>query len=235
MNGDTSQFGQTIGLFLSTILITITYDFFKEQIGLEKNLSTIIFIFVFFLVVIKITEILIISIIEKSTLVKKMLLGPKYIDGLWVDSVSLGNSHEGFSENSFACIWIKQEKGHCRIEGKEFDTNCDLVCNWHSTAVQFHEQKLKYLFQAFLHKPEIKVINGFTSITMYNVRGIPAAYAGIFIDVLEEDPRNPKTRIGYINGKKVPKRQAKIIENDPKKIQEWIRNNSSDFIEAENN
>ncbi|MGK7880518.1 MAG: hypothetical protein AB4060_10520 [Crocosphaera sp.] len=222
MKGDPSKFGQTIGLFLSTILITVTYDFFKQQLSLEKNFWTIIFIFIFFLVVIKLTEILIIIIIEKSVRIKKILLREEYLDGLWVDEVSLENSQEGFPDNSFAYIWIKQEKGYCKIIGKEYDKNCNLICNWYSTAVQFNDLKFQYLYRADLKKPP-KQITGFTNLTLYPLGQIPLKYEGIFIDILEDDPKNPKTRIGHISGQKIPEKDANRIGDNPKEIQRWIQ------------
>ena len=224
MNIDPSKFAQAVGLFLSTILITVTYDFFKQQLSLGKNFGTIIFIFVFFVVVIKITEILIIFCIEKSRPIKKILLGNKYIDGLWVDEVSLEDSQEGFPNNSFAFIWIKKEKDDYKIIGKEYDENLNLICDWYSTAVKVNSSKLQYLYKAHITKKEIghKQITGFTNLTLFPLGERPSRYEGMFFDILEDDPHNPEIRIGHISGKKIPEKEAKSIGQNPQEIQKWI-------------
>jgi hypothetical protein len=209
-----SNIGQIIGIFLSTILVRYSFDYYK-QINIRGDLFILI-VFIGFVVIVKTLEMLVSNIIERSSFLQKIISGRNYIDGLWIDKAIWND------KLSYGLLFIRQTDIGYSLVVREYDSDLNLLCDSMSTLAKFDGDRLDYLYiNRWTTSDRIEEHFGYASMTMLRTKTnkAPKTYTGYFVDVQSH------YRKVQINGQKVSDQDIKCFDNiqgTKEKLKQWI-------------
>ena len=145
-----------IGIFIGSILTQISYDFLK-QYGFP-NYLLVILLFVIFAFTIDVLSNVIRVIINRSSVVRQIILGRDYIEGQWIDTAV------GEDSKSYSIYLIRFVDESYQITGKEFDKEGNILYDWQSVAAHFDGDRLIYLYSSH-SRSGVEENYGVTSVT----------------------------------------------------------------------
>jgi len=165
------------GVFIGSILTEILYDYLKAR-GIAGPLLVIL-LFLVLAVTIQILSALCQTIINQSSVVRRIILSNDYIEGSWIDSATCNHS------KSYGLYIIRYANDSYHISGREFDSEGNVIYNWQSITSSFDGDRLVYLYTSHAHIGEIMEDNyGVTSLTFIRSgpNKFPRTSTGYFID-----------------------------------------------------
>lgn len=135
------------------------------------------------IVCLHIAELVAVRLAEDISWIKRWLLGPEWIEGVWFDEV-IGQDH-------FALLSISLVEGTINVRGEQFDTRGTVTATWESTASAKDGNTLVTLYRSpqFLDN-QLRETTGMSTYIFHGEPGQPPDfYSGFFIDSAESGRR----------------------------------------------
>lgn len=193
-------------VFLADVVLRLL-----EQVHAAHYVSVLVLGFCA-IAVFHVTELLVTTLFERLTWLRRWVLGDEWVEGVWFDAVQ--------GRDLFGIITIQQKEGSATVVGEQFDANGKVTATWENFVVLIEGNTMRAIYRApQFNGAAPSELLGFTTYVFSGMPDKPPSfYNGYFAD-MSQDARKCQLRGYRIKDRQILKRlrdpqakQATLLE-----------------------